>query len=78
MCTFRCRSQMRACVAGDGFCPAACNTGNDADCRGEAGAMCRDNSDCVSNSCNSGRCCAQACGICQDCMAPTWACAERR
>ena len=75
MCTFSCGSQPRACVAGDGVCPAACNPRDDADCRGQGGSMCRDGGDCLSNSCNrNGRCCAEACGVCQDCMGPTWAC----
>jgi hypothetical protein len=76
-CTFNCIESQRRCGDPDGQCPAHCN-GNDPDCRRANGAECSAASQCLSNRCDDGRCCAETCSECEACTGANGTCRPAR
>ena len=64
-CSFECAESPRRCGDADGQCPSGCQ--NDPDCKRSDGSTCDNASQCLSNRCTDGRCCAQSCGACEKC-----------
>jgi hypothetical protein len=64
-CSFECVETQRRCGEADGACPDGCST--DPDCKRSNGSACDGVSQCQSNRCTDGFCCAESCGTCEKC-----------